>query len=103
MIFIVRKGDIEMELLDENMLAAFRQSGWEVVEPETKSEIVADVEAVEVAAETGSNVVTESSGKLTRAELEALSWEDFCKYAKEHGISPHGKRKIDVIAKLTRG
>lgn len=99
MIFIVRKGDIEMELLDENMLAAFRQSGWEVVEPETKSEVVADV----VAAETGSDVVTESSGKLTRAELEALSWEDFCKYAKEHGISPHGKRKIDVIAKLTRG
>ena len=42
MIFIVRKGDIEMELLDENMLAAFQQSGWKVVEPETKSEVVAD-------------------------------------------------------------
>ena len=103
MIFIVRKGDIEMELLDENMLAAFQSSGWEVVEPETKAKVVADVEAVEVASKTASKIVEEPSKKLTREELEALSWEDFCKYAKEHGISPHGKRKIDVIAKLTRG
>lgn len=100
MIFIVRKGDIEMELLDENMLAAFRSSGWEVVEPETNAKVVADVKAVEVAAETVP--VEEPSKKLNREELEALSWNDFCEYAKSHGISAYGKRKIDVINKLLK-
>jgi hypothetical protein len=90
------KDGAEMELRDENMAAAFRSSGWEVVDMDHKIS-VKTVETVKT------EVVNEpSERKLNREELEALSWNDFCEYAKSHGISAYGKRKIDVINKLLK-
>lgn len=93
------KDGAEMELRDENMAAAFRSSGWEVVDMDHK----VSVDSVKTVETVKTEVVNEpSERKLNREELEALSWNDFCEYAKSHGISAYGKRKIDVINKLLK-
>ncbi len=98
-----KKDGVEMELRDENMVAAFQSSGWEVVDMDKAPVSVDPVETVEPAETKEPEVVNEpSERKLNREELEALSWNDFCKYAKDHGVSAHGKRKIDVINKLLK-